>query len=290
MRISHYQGDSVGNKAAAAALWNTGFFQGCAAFWIKLWRMVLVSAAVLLNLSAACPAGAQTLTIVSDPYPPLGYVKNGEIVGFTVDLIKLLQQRTGIEGKFVMYPWARAYEMAQKEKDILIYQLTYTEERARLFQLVGPIYHATDSLWKLKARKDIVLRNLKDATQYRVGTVRDYFTHKYLLENGFQEGRNLDAVHDDDMNVQKLASGRIDLMFLDELVFNYRVKELGYKRDDFDNAFPVVSHDEYLAFSRQTSPDLVSRFAKALLAMKKDGSYNGILRKYGIHPPEGKAD
>lgn len=290
MRISHYQGDSVGNKVATAGHRKTGFVQGCAALWSQLGRMALVSAAVLLHLTIGCPASAQTLTIVSDPYPPLGYVKDGEIVGFTVDLIKLLQQRTGIEGKFVMYPWARAYEMAQKEKDILIYQLTYTEERARLFQLVGPIYHATDSLWKLKARKDVVVRDLKDAKQYRIGTVRDYFTHKYLLENGFQEGKNLDAVHDDDMNVHKLAAGRIDLMFLDELVFNYRVKELGYKRDDFDNAFPVVSHDEYLAFSRPTSADVVSRFAKALLAMKKDGSYNSILRKYGIHAPEGIAD
>lgn len=241
---------------------------------------------VIFFLIFPCLATAQPLTIISDPNPPLGYVKDGEIVGFTVDLIKLLLKRTGIDGKFVMYSsWARAYEMAQKEKDILIYQLTYTEERARLFQLVGPIMHGTDCLWKLKARKDVIVQNLEDAKQYRVGTVRDYFTHKYLLEKGFEEGKNLEAVYDDDMNVKKLASGRIDLMFLEEFIFNYRVRELGYNRDDFEKALSVISHDSYIAFSRQTSQDVVSRFAEALEAMKKDGSYNSILQEYGVSGP-----
>lgn len=242
-------------------------------------------AAILFFLIFPCLANAQPLTIISDPNPPFDYVKDGEIVGFTVDLLKLLLKRTGIDGKFEMYPWARAYEMAQKEKDILIYQLSYTEERAHLFQLVGPIIHATDCLWKLKNRKDIVLGNLEDAKYYRVGVVKDYYVHKYLLEKGFKEGMNLEAVHDDDMNVQKLASGRIDLMFIEELIFDYRVKELGYNRDDFENVLSVVSHDAFIGFSRQTSPDVVSRFAEALETMKKDGSYNSLLQKYGVSGP-----
>lgn len=287
MRISIYQGNSANNIFPALSHWKTDFFQGATAIRIYFRKLILVSL-VILCLLLPSRATAGPLTIISDPYPPFGYVKEGEIVGFTVELIKLLQKRTGIAGKFVMYPWARAYEMAQQEKDILIYQLTYTKERERLFQLVGPIYHATDSLWKLKSRKDVVVRNLEDAKQFRVGTVRDYFTHKYLLERGFEEGKNLDAVHDDDINVQKLAAGRIDLMFIDELVFNYRVKALGYNRDDFDKTLSVISHDEYIAFSRKTSPEVVSRFAKALEAMKKDGSYNSLLRKYGVQPAEGK--
>lgn len=254
----------------------------------NLRRMVFLG--MILYLLVPYAATGQSLTIVSDPYPPFGYVKDGEIVGFTVDLVKLLLKRTGIDGKFVMYPWARAYEMAQKEKNILIYQLTYTEERARLFQLVGPIYHATDCLWKLKVRKDVVVQNLEDARQYWVGIVRGYFTHKYLLENGFEEGKNLEAVHDDDMNVKKLVSGRVDLMFLDEVVFNYRVATLGYNRDDFEKALSIISHDEYLGFSRQTSPNVVSRFTEALAAMKRDGSYDSLLQNYGVHAPEGKTN
>ncbi len=256
--------------------------------WRNFRHMVFF--AVILCLIVPCVAAGQSLTIVSDPYPPLGYVKDGEIVGVTVDLIKLLLQKTGIEGKFVMYPWARAYKMAQKEKDIMIYQLTYTEERARLFQLVGPIVGDTDCLWKLKSRKDIVLHDLEDAKRYRIGVVRGYFVHTYLLQNGFEEGKNLEPVHDDDLNIQKLLSGRIDMMFLAELVFNYRVKELGYNRDDFDKALPVISNQGYLGFSRQISPDVVKRFEEALEAIKKDGSYARIMGKYGVQLSEDKTD
>ncbi len=252
--------------------------------WRNFQCMALL--AVILCLIVPCAAAGQSLTIVSDPYPPYGYVnKDGKIVGFTVDVIKLLLERTGIKGIFEMYPWARAYEMAQKEKGILIYTLAHTKDRERLFQLVGPVVHGSDYFFKLKGRKDVIVKNLANAQRYRVGTVRDYFTHRYLTENGFEEGKNLEATHDDDMNVKKLVSRRIDLMILDELVFNYRVKKLGYNRDDFEKTIVVISNDSYIAFSRQTSPDVVSQFAKALETAKKDGSYYRILEKYGVSSP-----
>jgi polar amino acid transport system substrate-binding protein len=73
---------------------------------------------VILFLIFPYLAAAQPLTIVTDPCPPLGYVnKDEEIVGFTVDVIKLLLERTGIEGKFEMYPWARAYEGIGRSKE-----------------------------------------------------------------------------------------------------------------------------------------------------------------------------
>ncbi len=268
----------------AGSCWKTGFFGNATtplANFLRVWHFF-----VILFLIFPCLAAAQPLTIISDPYPPLGYVdKDGEIVGFTVDIIRLLLKRTGIEGKFVMYPWARAYEMAQKEKDILIYQLSYSKERERLFHLVGPILHESEYLFKLKDRKDVVVKNLEDAKNYRVGTVRDYFHHRYLLENGFEEGKNLEATHGDDMNIMKLISGRIDLMITSEIAFSYRVKELGYNRDDFQKTISVVSDDSYIAFSRQTSPHVISRFAEMLEAIKKDGSYYRILEKYGVSGP-----
>ncbi len=236
------------------------------------------------------PTDAQHLTIITDSYPPLGYVnKDGKIVGFSVDVIKLLLKQTGIEGKFEMYPWARAYEMAQKENDILIYQLTYTNERARLFQLVGPVLSIRYYFFKLKNRKDVVVRNLADAKRYLVGTVRDYFAHRFLLENGFEEGKNLEVTYEDNINLKKLADRRIDLMMLIEITFPYRVRELGYDGNDFEKTLLVYSEDAYIGFSRQTSPITVSRFAKALETIKKDGSYYRILERYGVsRPVEGK--
>lgn len=252
------------------------------------WKCVLQARLfiVVFFLNLPCPAATQPLTIITDPYPPLGYVNpDGKIVGFTVDVIKLLLKRTGIEGNFEMYPWARAYEMAQTEKDILIYQLTYTKERARLFQLVGPVLSIRYYFYKLKDRKDVVVRNLADAKRFLVGTVRDYFAHRYLLESGFEEGKNLEVTHEDNINLKKLADRRIDLMILIEITFPYRARALGYDSGDFEKTFLVYAEDAYIGFSRQTSTNTVSRFAKALASIKKDGSYYSILKKYGVSSP-----
>jgi polar amino acid transport system substrate-binding protein len=252
----------------------------------RTFRRLALVVVTILCLIVPGRAAAQPLTIVSSEYPPLGYVKDGEIVGITVDLIKVLLKRTGIDGKFAMYSWPRAYEMAQTQKDVAIYTLTYSEERARLFQLVGPIVQDTECFFKLKTRKDVVVKDLNDAKRYRIGVVRGSFARGYLLERGFEEGKNVETVHEDDLNAKKLASGRIDLMLLPEKNFIDRVKRLGYKADDFENAMPVFFDYSYLAFSKQTSPDVVARFATELDAIKKDGSYYRIMGPYAAQPTQ----
>ncbi|WP_428625384.1 hypothetical protein [Sedimenticola sp.] len=73
-------------------------------------------------------------------------------------------------------------------------------------------------------------------------------------------------------------------MFLAEFIFQYRIKELGLNKDDFEIALPVTSNEGFLGFSRQTSPDIVARFERALEEVKADGTYDAIRERYGISP------
>ncbi|MDM8535524.1 transporter substrate-binding domain-containing protein [Desulfobacterales bacterium HSG17] len=236
---------------------------------------ILVIVLIFSNIQAS------ELQIVSDPYPPLGYVNNdGEIVGITVEIIRALLKESGFNGKFRMLPWARAYVLAQTEKNILIYTLVKNDERERLFKLIGPVIQSKYYLYKLKKRNDIQLSSLNDAKKYLIGVVDSYYSHKYLMSQGFQEGENLDKVRSSELNLQKFIAQRFDLIICPEFDFNYQAKKLGYDVNNFEKAYFVTSVDAYIGFSRKTDDEIVKRFGQALKSIRKDKTYDKILNKY----------
>jgi len=224
---------------------------------------------------------ASELQIVSDPYPPLGHVnKDGETVGITVDIIRALLKETGIKGNFRMLPWARAYMLAQTDENILIYTLVKNDERERLFKLIGPVIQSKYYLYKLKKRKDIQLAFLNDAEKYLIGVVNNYYSHQYLVSKGFKEGKNLDEVHSSELNFNKFAAERFDLLICTEVSFNYQIKKLGYDLNDFEKAYFVTSVDAYIGFSRKTDDEIVKRFEQALKIIRSNGTYDKISDRY----------
>jgi len=231
---------------------------------------------IILNFSNVL---ALELQIVSDPFAPLGYEsRDGEIVGLTVDVIRALLEETEIKGKFLMLPWARAYHMAKTEENILIYSLVKTEERQKIFKLVGPFLHERAYLYKLKKRKDIRLDSLDDIWKYRVGVVNEYYAHQYLVSEGFEE--LLDIAVTPELNLKKFIVGRFDLLVYGEVSFNYHIKEKGYDPDIFEKVLYVMLNEKYLAFSQKTDDEIVKRFEQALKRIKLNGTLEKITRKY----------
>ena len=69
---------------------------------------------VLLTL-VSMPAFALTLT--TEELPPFNFVKDGNVVGQSTDVMREVLKRTGIPGGISVYPWKEAYQMAQEGKD-----------------------------------------------------------------------------------------------------------------------------------------------------------------------------
>ena len=91
---------------------------------------------VLLTL-VSMPAFALTLT--TEELPPFNFVKDGNVVGQSTDVMREVLKRTGIPGSISVYPWKQAYQMAQEGKDTCVYSTSRTEARESLFKWVGPL-------------------------------------------------------------------------------------------------------------------------------------------------------
>ncbi len=233
----------------------------------------------LLPLLWAASAWGQTLTVVTEEYPPYNFQSGDKrISGMATEVVEEILNRTKISYKLGIYPWARAYQMAQDAPHVLIYSIGRNDQRETLFKWVGVIAPYDVYLYRLKCRPDVKVARMADIKQYRIGAVRDDVRTQYLEKAGIP----LDLVIEDSANAKKLATQRIDMFPIDELALVALYKREGLDPGSVVRTFKLedLSAGLYMAFSQQTPDALVRKCKAALAEIKRDGTFDRIRVKY----------
>jgi len=233
----------------------------------------------LAVLAVAASVRAQGITVVTEEYPPYNFLDGKKkISGMATEVVEEVLKRARLDYKLAIYPWARAYQLAQDAPNVLIYSIGRSAQRENLFKWVDVIAPYDVSLYRLKGRSDIRVGHLADAKRFRIGAVRDDIRAQYLEKEGLKP----DLVNDDSANAKKLATGRIDMFPIDR----FGLIAL-YQREGMDPGTVVqvikleaLSAGLYMAFSRQTPDDVVDQCRAALAGIKKDGTFERIRVKY----------
>lgn len=226
-------------------------------------------------LSSLCQA--QTIHVVTEA-TPYTYLAEGKVVGSATRVVELSLKRAGLDDYEVsLYPWARSYDMALKEPNVLIYLIARTAAREDQFHWAGEIMKIQYHLYRLK-RKDKAFRitNLEAAKHHIIGVMRDDVRYQYLRAKGFT--RLVVSAQSVD-NFKKLLSGQVDLVPLTSDDATSLCKETQF---DCAGLERVLTLDEastglYMAYSRSTPVALVQRTRLAFDKLKAEGQLKRIL-------------
>ena len=239
----------------------------------------LVAIIISVILISVLPALADDLTILTENLPPLNYLKNGVLIGPSVEIVKEIQKRVESRAQIKVYPWARAYKMALEEENVVLFGTTHTKARNEIFKWVGPLARKRDIL-VAKRGSGIKINALEDAKKVkRIGTLREDTREQFLKSHGFT---NLESVSDEQKNAKKLVLGRIDL---------WAYKKPGLKtvcelaRVDYNEVVEVYSLREIdvsIAFSKKTSDVVVKKWQNAFHEMVADGTIEKIRNKWNV--------
>lgn len=235
-------------------------------------------------IGGALPAGAvDTVKILTEEFPPYNFTRNGKITGFSTEVVDAVLKEIKVQGTIQSLPWARAYETAHESQDILIYSIGRSKERDKLFKWVGVIAPTNYYLYSWSG-KNIKIAHLEEAKKYQIGTVNEDVGEQFLVSKGFVKGQNLQSSVKYELNYEKLKAGRVDLWIMPELVAYFLARQAG---DDpakvLAPAFPVAeigSDGYYMAFGAKTSDALVDRFRAGLEAIKKNGTFDALKKKW----------
>lgn len=235
----------------------------------------------LLFLAGTASARANDLLIVSEEFPPYNYSQDGEARGLSTEVVQAVLEELGIDAEIAFLPWARSYLTAQSRKNTLIYSIGRIPEREDLFEWVGAIAPYNTSFYKLATNLSVSVTTLEDARPYRIGVSVEDVIYQYLEGQGF---RNLEIVGEDLLNIRKLALGRVQLIAFDEASFAYRVglEKMNPLLFERVHRIEALSGDLFMAFSKNSDPELVARFRQALATVKANGTYDAILLRYQL--------
>ena len=249
----------------------------------RFWAIIVICLLMTTSLFAFSYA-MQSIDImmVTENLPPYNYEEGTAVKGVAAEVVQALVQEVGLQADIHVLSWVRAYLKALEQPNVLIFSIVRTPEREALFHWIGEISTMESYLFKLADREDIQIRSLAGAKSYLIGTWREDVREQYLLSQGFVRQKQIDSSGNPQQNIRKLIMQRIDLVADSDLSFYYQVKQLNYDPALFAKAFKLehVSRPYYIAFSKKTSPELVTAFKNALQSLKSKGIFRAIHEKH----------
>ncbi|QJB57618.1 basic amino acid ABC transporter substrate-binding protein [Pseudodesulfovibrio sp. zrk46] len=244
---------------------------------------IMLALALLLGAFTASAFAGSTLEKVkkagvisvgnSPDYPPFESIGDtGERIGFDVDLLNAITEKLGVKINWVTMEFAAIVTAVQSgQVDMGMSGFSVTPERANAVSFSKP-YIASGQVLVVRTDSDISspadLKGKKIAVQ--LGTT------------GEQQADKIEGA-----SVVKPETYNIAFMMLhnkaaDAVVADLSVAEEFVKKGTFKRAGEPLSFEEFAMISRKGNDDLLNALNKALEEVKKDGTYDAIVKKWGL--------
>ena len=200
--------------------------------------------------------------------------------GLAIDIVKTALQRAGYESDVMIKNWSRTLEGV----DIGVYDLIaaawYTKERAQHFTFSKPYLYNEIKLLK-RSDSAFQYEGPLDLQGKLVGVMKNYaYGEDFEKAPGVIK---IPGTHEL-MNVLAVLNGQVDLTLDDERVLLYLIRHnIGKNSNELAIlSKPVSRKGLHIAVSKQNPKhkQIVQAFDKAIQAMKKDGTFDRIVKSH----------
>ncbi len=239
---------------------------------------------ILLFLGVVNFTQANDIKMMTENYPPYNMEVDGELQGLSIDILDaMLKQMKSKNNKFdiELLSWSKAYTSALEIKNNMVFSTTRTKSREDKFKWVGPIIRTTIGITALKSR-NIVIKNISDLKNYKIGAIKKDIGETLLLENKVSKSSidSIDGINSLATSFYKLEREKIDMFAYETKVAKYSADLNGYDVDDYEIIYTLENNHLYFAFNKQTSDNIINKWQKALDIIKSNGIYDTIIKKY----------
>ena len=244
----------------------------------KLLALVLMVLPLSVLSANTLQKKLDNLIIATEDYPPISFKnKNNKADGLASEVAYEIMKNLNMKQSIHVWPWARDYKLLKKGPNYLVFSVSRTPEREKLFQWVGPIYSMKTGFY-VKKSSNIKIDNLDDAKKIKkIGTYFESFDEQFLKKEHF---KNLESTKSNILNIKKLMGNRFDVITATNVTIGAMMKKAGYSISDVKNLYNFMNVGVYFAFSKEVSKDVVDAWQKELDKMNQNGSLAKIRNKW----------
>ena len=206
------------------------------------------------------------------PYEPFEFVKDGETVGFDIDLADKLAERLDVETEVLSTPFEGIQSGTSLDTgkcDIAISGISITDERKTKMDFTDP--YLNDNLGLAAAKSD-GFSSLKDVKDKKVGVQAATSGETYAQDEGISPVQ----YENGGMLTQALMAGKIDAA-----IGNISVISAATKADDKLELVETYANGEQLgAAVKKDNTELTEEFNAMLKEMTDSGEYAELIKQW----------
>ncbi|MBS1157045.1 MAG: basic amino acid transporter substrate-binding protein [Proteobacteria bacterium] len=243
-------------------------------------QFIAAAGTVLAGLLFATSAqAAKVYQVATDAaYAPFeSQNEKKEIVGFDMDVLKAIAAKAGIEIKFTNTPWEGIFATLNTgERDIVISAVTITPERKQSMDFSEPYFEAKQLIAVGQSSKVAKFDDLKTKkVGVQTGTTGDEAVQKLQGKTS----SNIKRYESTPLALKELLNGGVEAVVADNgVVINYLANNKGAKLKTIEDA--GFEKEFYGIAVKKGNKELLEKINKGLAAIKADGSYDKIHKKY----------
>ncbi len=235
--------------------------------------LILTLGAGIFSPKAVFAASDNELVIGTESgFEPFDYLKNGEIVGFDIDLANEIAKDQGKELRVEDMAFDGLITALQAGRvDMVVAGLSVTEDRAKSVNFSDPYYEASQMI--IVRKDNLEIKTKADLENKRIGV---------------QLGTTGDEMVDDVAGaikvqfpsvpavLQELINKRIDAVVLD----NAPAERYLRNRPELRLLEEKLSNENYAIAIHKDNPELLRMVNKTIARVKEDGTYDQMMVKY----------
>lgn len=212
-------------------------------------------------------------------YKPFEFNKDGQTVGFDIDIVDLAAKEMGLETQVVDIDFEQITTgavFAANRCDIAAAGMTITDARKQALLFSDPYFDATQALL-VKADSGITAINALNGK--RLGVQTGTTGQEYATKNQQANGYEMVVFDDLPLSVNAVKAGRVDAAINDNGVLYDFAKD----NPDTKVVQEFATGEQYGIGAKKDDPNataIIEKVNSAIAAAKQDGSYDEIYKKW----------
>ncbi len=232
---------------------------------------------------------AESLTYLTENFPPYNYGETGNLSGVSIDILELLFEELNISltrADVTLISWYDAYERVKNEDNTVLFSMVRNDDRESLFKWVGPIAPHKEVIIA-KSAGGVKIITDADLNQYTIGVAFGYPSYGLLADRGVVPGNIIEYDNTNDL-YEALIQGNIRCICFSEQANQLILAGMGEDPLDYEVAHTLQVDQLYLAFNLSVSDALIELLQETFDTINNDKGTDGsspiekILQNYSV--------
>jgi len=252
-------------------------------------KLITIALIVLFSSSMATAQSLESITWVTEEYPPYNFMENGVVKGIAVDTLVEIWKRLGLKKTrkdIKVVPWARGVKMVKTKPGTCLFATTITSERKDImgWKFVFPIPLIDDEPENhviARKSKKAVFNSAEELKNFsgKFGVVRGDIGESLLMEAGVNSVK-FDKTANPLSLIKKLDKGRYDAISYSFATAKAKMAEIGVDPNLYEIVYEFPPKPMGYAFYHSTDEAILKKIQKALDELHSDGTAERIRHKY----------